>query len=183
MPASRWLSAGVVLTLAAVPAPGGGAGADAVRPQAVVPLFNGKDLSGWKIPEGDNGHWKVVDGVIDYDAASEAKGSKDLMTEKEFGDFELRVEWRIKETPYINPNVPYILPDGSQARDSKGKPMKMSLPDSDSGIILRGDVLGRDYDRRNRVWNDDDDDDDDDNGRGRRGWDDDDDDGDDDDDD
>jgi hypothetical protein len=24
------------------------------------------------IPEGDNGHWKVVDGVIDYDAMSEA---------------------------------------------------------------------------------------------------------------
>ena len=25
-------------------------------------LFNGKDLNGWKIPEGDNGHWKVLDG-------------------------------------------------------------------------------------------------------------------------
>ena len=35
-----------------------------------TPLFNGKDLSGWKIPAGDNGHWKVVDGVIDYDAES-----------------------------------------------------------------------------------------------------------------
>ena len=28
-------------------------------------LFNGKDLSGWKLPEGDNGHWKVLNGVID----------------------------------------------------------------------------------------------------------------------
>ncbi|MGH9370698.1 MAG: family 16 glycoside hydrolase, partial [Vicinamibacterales bacterium] len=37
-----------------------------------VSLFNGKDLTGWKIPAGDNGHWKVVDGVIDYVAASEA---------------------------------------------------------------------------------------------------------------
>jgi hypothetical protein len=52
---------------------------------------------------------------------------------------------------------------------------------SDWRIIVRGDVLGRDLDRRGRIWNDDDDDDDDD-GRGRRGWDDDDDDGDDDDD-
>ena len=33
-----------------------------------VSLFNGRDLSGWKVPAGDNGHWKVVDGVIDYDA-------------------------------------------------------------------------------------------------------------------
>ena len=103
-----------------------------------APLFNGKDLSGWKIPEGDNGHWKVVNGVIDYDAESEAKGEKSLASEKEYGDFVLRAEWRIKETPYINPNVPYILPDGTHAKDVKGKELKLSLPDSDSGIYIRG---------------------------------------------
>lgn len=103
-----------------------------------VSLFNGRDLSGWKIPEGDNGHWKVVNGVIDYDAESEAKGEKGLTSEKEYGDYILRAEWRIKETPYINPNVPYILPDGTHAKDVKGKEMKLSLPDSDSGIYVRG---------------------------------------------
>ena len=103
-----------------------------------VPIFNGKDLSGWKIPEGDNGHWKVVNGVIDYDAESEAKGEKGLTSEKEYGDYILRAEWRIKETPYINPNVPYILPDGTHAKDVKGKELKLSLPDSDSGIYVRG---------------------------------------------
>jgi hypothetical protein len=109
-------------------------------PAGFTSLFNGKDLSGWKIPAGDNGHWKVVDGVIDYDAESEAKASKDLVSEREFGDFELQVDWRIKATPFVNPNVPYILPDGSHARDTTGKPLKFALPDSDSGIILRGDV-------------------------------------------
>jgi hypothetical protein len=109
-------------------------------PAGFESLFNGKDLSGWKIPAGDNGHWKVVDGVVDYDGASEAKGEKSLLSEKAFGDFELQVEWRIKETPYINPNVYYVLPDGSHARDITGKPIKLPLPDSDSGIILRGDV-------------------------------------------
>ena len=103
-----------------------------------VPLFNGKDLSGWKIPEGDNGHWKVVDGVIDYDAESEARGEKGLTSQKEFGDYILRADWRIKETPYINPNVPYILPDGTHAKDVTGKELKFSLPDSDSGIYTRG---------------------------------------------
>lgn len=103
-----------------------------------VPLFNGKDLSGWKIPNGDGGHWKVINGVIDYDAESEAKGEKGLISEKEFGDYVLRAEWRIKETPYINPNIPYILPDGTHARDVKGKELKLSLPDSDSGIYVRG---------------------------------------------
>jgi hypothetical protein len=103
-----------------------------------VPIFNGKDLSGWKVPEGDNGHWKVINGVIDYDAESEAKGEKGLTSEKEYGDCILRAEWRIKETPYINPNVPYILPDGTHAKDVKGKELKLSLPDSDSGIYVRG---------------------------------------------
>ena len=103
-----------------------------------VPIFNGRDLTGWKIPEGDNGHWKVVNGVIDYDAESESKGEKGLTSEKEYGDYILRAEWRIKETPYINPNVPYILPDGTHAKDVKGKELKLSLPDSDSGIYVRG---------------------------------------------
>ena len=81
-----------------------------------VPLFNGKDFTGWKVPVGDNGHWKVVDGVIDYDAESEAQGDKNLWTEREFGDFVLHVDWRIKETPYVNPNVPIILPDGTHKK-------------------------------------------------------------------
>ena len=37
-------------------------------------LFNGSDLSGWVVPEGDGGHWKVVDGVIDYDLAQRRQG-------------------------------------------------------------------------------------------------------------
>ena len=59
-------------------------------------LFNGKDLSGWIVPEGDNGHWSVIDGVIDYDARSEAGGDKNLWSEKEYTDFKLHVEWRFK---------------------------------------------------------------------------------------
>ena len=111
-------------------------GADA--PPGFTALFNGKDFAGWKVPAGDNSHWKIVNGVIDYDAESEASGDKSLWTERSFGDFTLHVEWRIKETPYVNPNVPYILPDGTHARDRNGKEMRLSLPDSDSGIFLRG---------------------------------------------
>jgi hypothetical protein len=113
-------------------------GGEQAGPAGFTALFNGRDLSGWKVPEGDGGHWKVIDGVIDYDAQSQTKGDKNLWTQKEFGDFVLRVDWRIKETPYINPRVPYILPDGTHARDIYGKEMQMALPDSDSGILLRG---------------------------------------------
>ncbi len=103
-----------------------------------VSLFNGQDFSGWVVPEGDGGHWKVLDGVIDYDAMSQAEGSKDLWTEKSYGDFVLRIDWRIKETPFINQNVPIILPDGSHKLNEKGEVIRMSVPDSDSGIYLRG---------------------------------------------
>ncbi len=112
--------------------------ADNAAPTGFVALFNGKDFTGWTVPAGDNGHWKIVNGVIDYDARSAAKGDKNLWSEKEFGDFVLHVDWRIKETPFVNPNVPYILPDGTHARDTQGKEMKLALPDSDSGIFLRG---------------------------------------------
>jgi hypothetical protein len=107
--------------------------------EGFVPIFNGKDFTGWRLPEGDNGHWKVVDGVIDYDAQSEAPGDKNLWTAKEYGDFTLRLDWRIKETPYINPNVPIIKPDGTHKRNEKGEEIKTSVPDSDSGVFLRGD--------------------------------------------
>ena len=112
--------------------------ADNVAPQGYVLLFNGKDLAGWKIPEGDGGHWKVLNGVIDYDAESQAKGDKSLWTDRAYRDFVLQVDWRLKEAPYLNPEIPYILPDGSHARDIHGKEMTLSLPDADSGILLRG---------------------------------------------
>jgi len=121
---------------------GGAHAADA--PRAPVPppgfraLFNGVDFTGWNLPEGDNGHWRVVDGVIDYDAESEAPGDKSLWHTEDLTDFVLHVDWRIKATPYTNPRIPYILPDGTHARDTKGQEMTLALPDSDSGVFLRG---------------------------------------------
>jgi hypothetical protein len=112
--------------------------ADNTPPVGFTALFNGRDFAGWQVPAGDNGHWKIIDGVIDYDASSEAAGDKSLWSEREFGDFILHVDWRIKAAPYTNPNVPYILPDGTHARDIQGKELKLALPDSDSGVFIRG---------------------------------------------
>ncbi len=106
-------------------------------PAGFTSLFNGKDFTHWKVPVGDNGHWKILDGVIDYDAESEAV-NKDLWSANEYKDFILYVDWRIKETPWKNPNVPFILPSGLHKLDEKGKPIAMVVPDSDSGILLRG---------------------------------------------
>jgi hypothetical protein len=111
--------------------------ADNSPPPGFVALFNGKDFTGWKVPEGDNGHWKVVDGVIDYDAKSEAKGDKNLRTDKTFKDFTLLIDWRLKtDKGYMN-KVPIILPDGSHKKDADGKEIRVEIEDVDSGIYLR----------------------------------------------
>lgn len=101
-------------------------------------LFNGEDLSGWKTPVGDNGHWSVINGVIDYDARSEAEGDKSLWSEKEYQDFTLHVEWRFKGYGDHLFKLPTILPSGEYLRDEKGKIIEPLGPNSDSGILLKG---------------------------------------------
>jgi hypothetical protein len=111
----------------------------ALEAEGYIPLYNSVDLRGWKVPEGDNGHWKVVKELIDYDAESEsAAKDKSLWSEREFGDFQLIVDWRIKEAPYLNPHVYRILPDGSEELGPDGKPKPYPQLDADSGIYLRG---------------------------------------------
>ena len=110
----------------------------AAVPAGFVSLFNGRDLTGWKIPPGDNGHWKVLGGVIDYDARSEAPtGKQDLWTEKEYGNFVLRLDWRIKETAGLTA-MPDVLPSGDYRLGPDGKPIMTERPNADSGIYLRG---------------------------------------------
>ena len=140
MTARRLLLAALIPAAPALVAALAPAHAVAAPPAGYVSLFNGKDLSGWQVPAGDNGHWKVVDGVIDYDAESESSAAdKSLWSEKEYGDFVLRLDWRIKDTPYVNPNVHIVKPDGTSKLGPNGKPVLMAVPDSDSGVYLRGE--------------------------------------------
>ncbi|HUY90307.1 MAG TPA: DUF1080 domain-containing protein [Pirellulales bacterium] len=92
--------------------------ADNTPPEGFTALFNGKDLAGWKgllaspldnpakraaakpeelaeaqkkADEDMQAHWKAVDGVIVFDG----KG-RSLATAKDYGDFELYVDWKIE---------------------------------------------------------------------------------------
>lgn len=58
-----------------------------------VPLFNGKDLTGW---EGNKELWSVQDGVL-VGKSPGIKRNEFLATTREFGDFELRMEFRMKD--------------------------------------------------------------------------------------
>ncbi len=104
-----------------------------------TPLFNGNDLSGWKVDsELLKKIWTVKDGVIDCDPKLKPGGQKHLWTEGSYGDFTLQVEWRVKEKKGIY-NVPVVLPDGSYELDSEGKKIVNPQPGADSGILLRGE--------------------------------------------
>ncbi len=106
----------------------------AQAPAGFTPLFNGKDLTGWKGLVADppkrarmsqeelakaqeaadqrmRDHWKAADGVLVFDG----KGDN-LCTARDYGDFELLVEWKI-------------------------------LKDGDSGLYLRGSPQVQIWDR------------------------------------
>lgn len=57
-------------------------------------LFNGEDLTGWKMRHTDREHkWVVHDGILD----NTDRGGVDIITEEEFGDFELHIEYLVPE--------------------------------------------------------------------------------------
>ncbi|HEY2252975.1 MAG TPA: DUF1080 domain-containing protein [Planctomycetaceae bacterium] len=60
--------------------------------EGFVPLFDGKTLAGW---EGDAQLWKVEDEMIVGDSPG-IKQNEFLATEKRYGDFELRLEFRLR---------------------------------------------------------------------------------------
>ncbi len=91
-PLARLLTALAVAALLLSSPARAGEGKRNEPPEGFTALFNGTDLSGWKVSEKNAEHWKVVDGVIHYDG----KGSS-LPTEKEYGDFELLVDWKIEK--------------------------------------------------------------------------------------
>lgn len=90
---------------------------DNTPPEGFEALFNGTDLSGWKGLVGDpkmraeltpaqlqqaqsaadakmQDHWSVVDGTIHYDGMG---GHNHLCTVKDYGDFEMLVDWKINQ--------------------------------------------------------------------------------------
>jgi hypothetical protein len=62
-----------------------------------IRLFNGQDLSGWKLMGQPSG-WRVQDGIMVNDAPQEPgkhKSYANIRTEREFEDFNLTLEFRV----------------------------------------------------------------------------------------
>ncbi len=85
----RWLGPGLLLA-ACVILP---LSIQAADEPGYRPLFNGKDLTGW---DGDTMLWKVADNSIVGDSPG-IKHNQFLCTKEEYGDFELKLEFRVKD--------------------------------------------------------------------------------------
>ena len=62
-------------------------------------LFNGKSTDGWHT-YGKNkagNEWKVENGAFHLDASTKNKESGDLVTDEEYGNFDLKLDWKISE--------------------------------------------------------------------------------------
>jgi hypothetical protein len=68
-----------------------GAGLLRAAEEGFVPLFNGKNLDGWQLVRGRGPGYIVEDGVL----VCPADGGGNLYTTKEYGDFVLRLDWRL----------------------------------------------------------------------------------------
>ncbi len=59
-------------------------------PPGFIALFNGEDLTNWNDSGKAKGHWTAVDGELRYDGKGDS-----LVTAKDYGDYELYVDWKI----------------------------------------------------------------------------------------
>ncbi len=127
-----------------------------------VPLFNGRDLSGWKglvgnpksrahMSEEERGkaqekadesmrnHWMVKDGTLEFDGKGES-----LCTAKDYRDFEMLVDWKIgphgdsgiylRGTPQVQIWDPAQWPEGSGGLYNNKKGLSKPLQKADNPI-------------------------------------------------
>lgn len=103
-----------------------------------ITLFDGKNLKHWTMrSEIANDIWTVKDGVIDCSPIAEPRVDKNLWSKRSFGDFTLKLEWRISDLKGMS-NIPTILPDGSYLLDDSGERVLTEIPVADSGVYVRG---------------------------------------------
>ncbi|HEA29790.1 MAG TPA: DUF1080 domain-containing protein [Leeuwenhoekiella sp.] len=61
-------------------------------------LFDGKNMDGWHAYNGDTPtHWAIEDNALVLTPAEDGSGSENLVTDKEYTDFVLSLDWKISE--------------------------------------------------------------------------------------
>ncbi len=130
-------------------------------------LFDGKDLNGWHsyLESGTGKDWSVEDGAIMLKKknSDSPKDYEDIITNQEFGKFDLKLEWKAK--PCIDSGVMFYVQESPKYKQTYSTGLEMQIADlactvPDSREILRrsGDLYGLISTRVNTVkdageWN------------------------------
>ena len=112
-----------------------------VKPLGSTAVFNGRDLSGWRVVPGGKSKFKVVDGAIHVQ-----DGAGFLETEKQWGDFVLQAEARTNGDE-LNSGIFFRAEKGTREGPSNGYELQIhngikqgseSVPDNaGTGAIFR----------------------------------------------
>lgn len=105
-------------------------------------LFNGKDLLGWhsyleKVP---GKAWQVQDGniVLNKNNRSKYEDYADLVTDEEFENFDLKLEWKME--PCANSGLMFYVHESPQYKNTYESGPEMQIADlacNDDGRILK----------------------------------------------
>ena len=105
-------------------------------------LFNGKDLKGWHAyhEKAIGNVWRVGEGniILNKNNKSLPKDYADLVTDGEFGDFDLKIEWKMK--PCSNSGVLFYVDEKEQYKNTYESGPEMQIADlacDDDGRILK----------------------------------------------
>jgi len=96
------------------------------------PLFDGKTTTGWhtynKTTVGSA--WQVQDGALHLDLATKGKdGGGDLVTDKEYGDFHLKYEWKV--APKANSGLIFYVHEEPKYHATYSTGLEMQVIDND----------------------------------------------------
>ena len=105
-------------------------------------LFNGKDLTGWHsyLEKAPGKAWQVQNGTImlNKNDKSVYEDYADLVTDDEFGDFDLKMEWKME--PCSNSGLMIYVHESPEFKDTYESGPEMQIADlacNDDGRILK----------------------------------------------
>ncbi|QJE98798.1 3-keto-disaccharide hydrolase [Luteolibacter luteus] len=116
--------------------------------EGFVPLFNGKDMGGWR--SSNELAWSS-DGVAFTAKSSEEASASPLVSEKEFGDCVLCIDWRSKEQiPADRPlikirNLP-VVASASANKPGEWNRLFITLDGKTASVEQNGQVIRKDLD-------------------------------------
>jgi hypothetical protein len=100
--------------------------------QGVRLLFNGKDLTGWRIVHGQDPpgkRWKVSEGILEVSASDGSETGNDIVTSDAFSAFDLSFEFKLTEG--ANSGVKYFVNEDFDSQGKSGIGLEYQLLDDE----------------------------------------------------